>query len=206
MSATRNKMLLLLLCVLMLPVASGTALADAPVPLPTLERVTVLPEPKLIPDFELTDQNGLPRTLASLRGRPLLIFFGFTHCPDVCPAALLKLKLLHDINGGALKGAQLVMISVDGERDTPPVMKKYLASLSPDFIGLTGNPRSVGNIAARFSAVAFKGEPGTDGNYSFFHSEQVFLLDKGGRLRASFFDASLENLATVTRLVLSEKD
>ena len=71
---------------------------------------------------------------------------------------------------------------------------------------MSNNGSFIGNIAARFSAVAFKGEPGTDGNYSFFHSEQVFLLDKGGRLRASFLDASLDNMATVTRLVLSEKD
>ena len=205
MTATRHKMPMLLLCMLLLPVAPGTASAGAAVPLPALERVTVLPEPKLIADFALIDQNGKPRTLASLRGKPVLIFFGFTHCPDVCPAALLKLKLLHDINGGALKGAQLVMISVDGERDTPAVMKKYLAALSPDFIGLTGNPRAVGNIAAGFSAVAFKEPPDKDGNYKFFHSEQVFLLDKDGRLRASFFDASLDNMATVTGLVLNGK-
>ena len=195
----------LLLCMLLLPVAPETASAGAPAPLPTLERVTVLPAPKLIPDFSLTDQNGLPRTLSSLRGKPLLIFFGFTHCPDVCPAALLKLNLLHKMNGGALRSARVIMISVDGERDTPAVMKKYLASLSPDFIGLTGNPRAVGNIAARFAAVAFKEPPDKDGNYKFFHSGQVFVLDKGGRLRAAFFDASLDNMATVTALLIGEK-
>jgi protein SCO1/2 len=202
MATLRVNTLALLLWLPMIPVAAS---AGAPAPLPALERVTVIPAPKPIPDFQLTDQEGRPRSLASLRGVPLLVFFGFTHCPDICPAALIKLKLLHEANGGELKAARVVMISVDGERDTPAVMKTYLATLSPDFIGLTGNPRTVGNIAARFSAVAFKEQAGTDGNYRFFHSSQVFLVDGGGRLRASFFDASLENMATVTRRVLKEE-
>jgi protein SCO1/2 len=202
MMAIRNRVPTLLLCLLVLPGAAGAA--GAPAPLPALERVTVMAAPKPIADFELTDQNGRPRTLTSLRGAPTLIFFGFTHCPDICPAALTKLKLLHESGGGALRGARVVMISVDGERDTPAVMKKYLASFSPDFIGLTGNPRAVADIAARFSAVAFKEQPDQKGNYEFFHSSQVYLVDKVGRLRASFSDASLENMATVTRLVLGE--
>jgi len=203
MMAMRNWVSTLLLGLLLLPGAAGAA--AAPAPLPALERVTVMAAPRTIADFELTDQNGRPRTLASLRGAPTLIFFGFTYCPDVCPAALTKLKLLHESSGGALRAARVVMISVDGARDTPAVMKKYLASLSPDFIGLTGNPRTVADIAARFSAVAFKEQPDQKGNYEYFHSRQVFLVDKVGRLRASFADASLENMATVTRLVLGEK-
>ena len=201
MTGLRANTLALLLGLPMIPVAAS---ADAPALLPALDRVMVLPAPRPIPDFQLTDQEGRSRSLASLRGAPLLVFFGFTHCPDVCPAALTKLQLLHEANDGELQAARVVVISVDGERDTPAVMKKYLASLSPDFIGLTGNPRAVGNIAARFSAVAFKEQPDPDGNYLFFHSSQVFLLDKGGRLRASFADASIENMATVTRLLLSE--
>lgn len=206
MTATRWNTAALLLCVLLLPVARAVVpgLGDPP-PLPALERVTVMAAPRLIPDFELTDQDGRLRRLSSLRGVPLLVFFGFIHCPDVCPAALTKLKLLHESNDGALKAVRVVMISVDGERDTPAVMKKYLASLSPDFIGLTGKPHTVGNIAARFSAVAFKEQPDKDGNYKFFHSSQVFLVDKSGRLRASFADAPLENMATVTRFLLKEK-
>jgi protein SCO1 len=203
-SGTRIAALLAPLWAAMLSAAAVAASTDA-ASLPALERVTVLAEPKAIADFTLTDQDGRPRTLASLRGAPLLIFFGFTHCPDVCPAALSKLKLLQESDGGALKGARVVMISVDGERDTPAVMKKYLAPLSRDFIGLTGTPRTVADIAARFSAVAFKEPPDRSGNYNFYHSSLVYLLDREGRLRASFFDASIENMATVTRLVLNEK-
>jgi protein SCO1/2 len=172
--------------------------------LPALERVTVLATPQAIADFKLTDHDGRPRTFSSLHGAPTLVFFGFTHCPDVCPAAMTKLKLLHESGGGALRAVRVVMISVDGERDTPAVMKKYLASFSPRFIGLTGNPRAVADIATRFSAVAFKEQPDPKGNYDYFHSSQVFLVDKVGRLRASFADASLANMVTVTRLVLAE--
>lgn len=179
--------------------------AGAPGQLPALERVTVLAAPKAIADFQLTDQAGRPRSFASLRGAPALVFFGFTHCPDVCPAALTRLKLLHESRGGSLKAARVVMISVDGDRDTPAVMKKYLASFSPDFIGLTGKPRAVTDIAARFAAVAFKESPDPAGNYGFFHSSQVFLVDRRGRLRASFSDASVENMATVTELVIREQ-
>jgi protein SCO1/2 len=174
------------------------------VQLPQLERVTVIAAPKTIADFELTDQNGNPRKLATLRGAPTLVFFGFTRCPDICPTTLTKLKVLLGSNGGALKGARVVLISVDGERDTPAVIKKYLASFSPDFVGMTGKPRAVSDIAARFSAVAYKEQPDPNGNYGYFHSSQVFVLDKEGRLRASFNNASVENMATITRLLLDE--
>ena len=203
MMAIRNWVSTPLLCLLMLPEASGAA--GTPAPLPALDRVTVMATPRPVANFTLLDQNGRPRTLASLRGEPTLVFFGFTHCPDVCPTTMTRLKLLHQSTGGALKAAHVVMISVDGERDTPAVMKKYLATFSPDFIGLTGSPRAVTDIAARFSAVAYKEQPDPKGNYDYFHSSQVFLLDKDGRLRASFADASVENMATVTRIVLDEK-
>jgi len=184
-------------------VAGAAAVADDAT-LPTLERVTVVAAPKMIADFSLTDQNGKARTLASFRGAPTLVFFGFTHCPDVCPTALTKLKLLQGSNGGALKRVQVVMISVDGERDTPAVLKRYMSSISPAFIGLTGQPRAVSDIAARFAAVAYKEQADNQGNYGYFHSGQVFALDKSGQLRASFFDASVENMATISRLLLDE--
>jgi protein SCO1/2 len=201
-SFVRGKIAALLFCGLLGALPPGTARTHESV-LPALERVTVMAKPRAISDFELTDQNQRALRLSSLHGSPLLIFFGFTHCPDVCPAALTKLKLMHE-SSNELKAARVIMISVDGERDTPAVIKKYLASLSPDFIGLTGNPAAVVNIAARFSAVAFKEQPDKNGNYNFFHSSQIFVLDKTGRLRASFSDASVENMATVTRLLLRE--
>jgi protein SCO1/2 len=163
---------------IVLPMLSTSA---EPPRLPQLERVTVVAAPKVVANFTLTDQNGAPRTLASLRGAPTLVFFGFTRCPDICPAAMTKLKMMHESNDGAFKRAQVVLVSVDGERDTPEALKKYMAWLPKEFIGLTGNPRAVSDIAARFSAVAYKEQADANGNYGYYHSSQIFLLDKDGR-------------------------
>lgn len=178
--------------------------AAEPARLPQLDRVTVVASPKTVANFTLTDHDGKPRMLTSFRGAPTLVFFGFTRCPEICPAAMSKLKMLHESKNGALKSARVVLVSVDGERDTPEVLKKYLSWLPKDFVGLTGAPRTVSDIAARFSAVAYKEQADANGNYGYYHSSQVFLLDKQGRLRASFSDASVENMATVTELVLNE--
>ena len=187
-----------------LALASAIAAAGERAALPALERVYVNPEPAQIADFTLTDQAGKPRKFSSLRGQPALVFFGFTHCPDVCPTALGRLKLLHDSRDGALKSARVVLISVDGERDTPARLKEYLAPLSLDFIGLTGDPKLASKIAAQFAAVFFKEPPGKDGSYNVMHSTQVFAVDRSGRLRASFADASIEDMATITALLLDE--
>ena len=92
---TGSKCLITLLLLLQMVAGHATRAASTPASLPGLDRVTVLPAPKLIPDFMLTDHMGQPRAFASLRGAPTLVFFGFTHCPDVCPATMTKLKLLH---------------------------------------------------------------------------------------------------------------
>jgi protein SCO1/2 len=178
--------------------------APQPAPLPSLERVYLNPEPRLIADFELTDQDGKKRSFSTLRGQPVLVFFGFTHCPNVCPAVLLELRALHAAQDGALKAARIVMISVDGERDTPEALKAFLEPISPDFVGLTGDPRNAAEIAALFSAVFFKEPPGKDGSYNVMHSAQVFIVDKQGRLRASFVNASVEDMAKITALLIQE--
>jgi len=184
----------------------AAASAGTPVTLPALERIRVNPSPALIEDFTLTDQTGKARTFSSLRGEPVLVFFGFTHCPNICPTALGRLKLLHESGGGALKSAHIVLISVDGERDTPARLKSYLAPLSPDFIGLTGDPRATAEIAARFASVFFREPAAKDGSYNVMHSTQVFAVDNAGRLRATFVDASIEDMATITDLLLKEPD
>jgi len=181
-----------------------TGWAAAPTALPRLERVYVNPEPAPIADFTLTDQDGRSLAFSSLRGEPALVFFGFTHCPSVCPTTLARLKSLHAARDGALKPARVVLISVDGDRDTPERLKSYLAALSPDFIGLTGDPKATSKIAARFAAVFFKEPAAKDGSYNVMHSTQVFAVDKAGRLRATFADASIEDMATITDLLLKE--
>jgi protein SCO1/2 len=187
-----------------LALASAIAAAGERAALPTLDRVYVNPAPAAVADFTLTDQSGKPRAFSSLKGEPALVFFGFTHCPNVCPSALGRLKLLHEARGGALKDAQVVFISVDGDRDTPARLESYLGPLSPDFIGLTGKPDGIAKIAAQFAAVFFKEPTAKDGGYNVMHSTQVFAIDKAGRLRATFADASIEDMATITAILLAE--
>ena len=171
---------------------------------PALPRVYLNPEPSPIADFTLTDQHGRPRAFSSLRGEPALVFFGFTHCPAVCPQTLGRLKLLHESRDGALKPVRIVLVSVDGGRDTPARLKSWLAPLSADFIGLTGDPKDTAEIAARFAAVFFKEPAAKDGGYNVQHTTQVYAVDKAGRLRASFNDAAIEDMATIAGLLLDE--
>jgi protein SCO1 len=175
--------------------AATTAAEQAPA---SQAQVLIAQPPKPIADFELVDQEGHPFKLSALRNKPALIFFGFTHCPDVCPATLVKLRLLTDSQ--PVPDLEVVMISVDGDRDSPEAMKAYLAKVSPRFIGLTGDPRIVRGIAEQFPAVFFKGFPERPGGeYAVAHTSQVYLVDQQGRLRATFDDAPVTTMEQVTR-------
>jgi protein SCO1/2 len=164
--------------------------------------VQIARDPEVIADFTLSDQDGKPFRLADLRDRVALMFFGFTHCPSICPTTMFKLKQVSEelLGPDAGPGPAVVLISVDGDRDTPPVLKQYLDGYPPSFIGLTGNPKDVRRIAAGFKAVFFKGLPYDDaGNYQVEHSSFVYLLDGEGRLRATFLDASVESMASIVQ-------
>jgi len=179
--------------------ASAAATAAAPAP----ERTLLAEPPRAIADFQLTDQAGKTVKLTDLRGAPVLMFFGFTHCAQVCPAALHQLRQLEREHRTELGKTRIVIVSVDGERDSPAVMKAWLQPISTSFIGLTGAPPRVHNIAAQFSAAFYK-VPGANANeYSMEHNSQIFLLDGKGRLRATFFNAPLATMAAVTRGVAS---
>lgn len=202
LSVTRISLALALATASLPPLCS----ASADVPPPTLDRVQLAEPPGELADFELTDQNGKQLKLSDLRGEAVLVFFGFAHCPDVCPATLAVLKSAHASKDRAMKRARVVMISVDGERDTPAAMKAFLAPISKDFIGLTGDPKVVLEIARQFQAIFFKGPPtNAAGDYLMQHTSQVYLIDRAGRLRATFFDAPVETLVQVTRAVADEK-
>ena len=193
----------LLLCLLACLALPQVSIADNS-SLPSFDGVMLQPTPKPLQDFELTDQDGRSFRFSSLRGAPALMLFGFAHCPDVCPTSLQKLALLKQSNP-ELKGVRVVMISVDAERDTAAALKEYLNHFSGDFIGLTGDPQHIREIATQFSAAFFKGEANaTSGNYVVGHSGQVFAVDKAGNVRAEFYDASLDAMAGVTRALLAE--
>lgn len=161
--------------------------------------------PRPIADFRLTDQSGKTVKLSDFRGTPLLVFFGFTHCSSVCPAALHQLRELERQHRAELGKTRIVIISVDGERDSPEAMSNWLKPLSTKFVGLTGAPARVHEIAANFSAAFFKQEPTAPGEYQMQHTSQIFLVDGQGRLRATFFDAPLPTMAAVSKQVAAER-
>lgn len=175
-----------------------------PKPLPAFERVMVLGTPRVVTDLKMTDQHGARRQLADFAGAPALVFFGFTHCPGACPATLQNLALLKAARAKELAGLRVVLISVDGERDTPEALKAFLARFSADFVGLTAPAAEVRVLAQGFSAPFFK-DPPRDGAYLVQHSTRVYALDKQGRLRAELYDASADATAGLARALLAEQ-
>ena len=172
-------------------------------PLPSFERVMALNEPREVVDVALTDQHGRSLKLSSLAGKPAFVFFGFTNCPDVCPTTLRKLALIKSTHASELAGTRVVFISVDGERDTPAVMKQYLQAFSKDFVGLTARSDEVRKLALGLSAPFFK-NPSKNGEYNVEHASRVFALDKHGRLRAELYDASPEAVVGIAKALQAE--
>jgi protein SCO1/2 len=183
----------------------GTAVVTADTALPSYERVRVFQPARAISDPELTDQDGRPFRLSQLRGRVALVFFGFTHCPDVCPTTMAKFSQLQQSGGVDPEKVAFVLISVDAGRDTPAVLKAYLGNFSPQFIGLTGDPIKINAIAKEFSASFYKGNLDEGGgNYLVAHSQQAFVLDPAGQLRAEFYSPSIEAMTGITLALLAE--
>jgi protein SCO1 len=150
---------------------------------PQLASGTWLPRAKTVADFSLTDTRGRPFTRRELAGASTLVFFGFTHCPDVCPATLLKLAQLR--KRAALARLRVVFVSVDPQRDTPPLLGTYVHAFDPQFEGLTGDSASIARMAADFGVAVNRVElPG--GDYTVDHSAVVFLLDDAARIVAIF--------------------
>ncbi len=150
---------------------------------PQLATGTWLPRPREIGDFRLIDGHEQPFTLQQLEGHPTLVFFGFTHCPDVCPTTLAALAQLK--KRASVAALQVVVVSVDPARDTAPVLARYVHAFDPTFIGLTGDPGSIQALTRRFGiAVSRVDLPG--GDYTMDHSAAVFLLDTHARIVAVF--------------------
>jgi protein SCO1/2 len=150
---------------------------------PQLASGTWLPRKKPIGDFQLTDTSGRPFTLRELAAAPSLVFFGFTHCPDVCPTTLIKLRQI--LQRGAIPGLRVLFISVDPGRDTPAVLSRYLQAFDPQFQGLSGDPVALARIAAQFN-VAFNRVELPGGDYTMDHSAVVFLTDRSASIAAIF--------------------
>jgi protein SCO1 len=135
--------------------------------------------------FQLTDQVGQAVTETALVGRPTLIFFGFTHCPDVCPTELFEVSEILRAMGKDADRVNAYFVSVDPERDTAPIMKDYLSSFDPHLKGLTGDPQAVAKIISDYRVYAKK-VPLKDGDYTMDHTALIYLMDRDGKFVAPF--------------------
>jgi protein SCO1 len=144
-------------------------------------RLTILPEPRTAPDFQLTDFNGRPRSLRDYRGRVVVMFFGFTRCPNACPTELFTLAQVMKRLGPASDHVQVLFITLDPERDTPKLLKGYVTAFDPRFVGLTGTMEQIDSAANSYHIVHFKELIGDD--YTIGHSTGSYVVDAQGQQR-----------------------
>ena len=135
--------------------------------------------------FQLTDQSGAAVTEKDLQGKPTLIFFGFTHCPDVCPTSLFEISEILRAMGKDADRVNAYFISVDPERDNAAAMKDYLSSFDPHLRGLTGDPEAVAKVLSAYRVYSKK-VPLKDGDYTMDHTALIYLMDRDGQFVAPF--------------------
>jgi protein SCO1/2 len=134
-------------------------------------------------DFRLTDHNGKPRALADFRGKVVLMFFGYTQCPDVCPTTMSELAAAMQKLGRDADRVQVLFVTVDPERDTPELLSRYVPAFNPTFLGLYGDAAATAEVAKEFK-ILYQKQPGaTPGSYTMDHSAGTFIFDPQGRLR-----------------------
>lgn len=182
----RNISLIIIVAVLA-AVAGGVIGARllAPDEPPTLAAGTLLTQPRPLPDFTMVRDDGQPFTREDFRGEWSLVFFGFTHCPDVCPNTLFLLdRVVKQLDGSEAEAPQVVFVSVDTERDTPDVIAEYVEYFNPAFAGVTGDAANLQKLAQAMS-VAYEFRPEGD-SYTVVHSSAVLLVDPQARLHAIF--------------------
>ncbi len=134
-------------------------------------------------DFRLPDAEGKERSLQDFRGKLVVVFFGFTQCPGVCPPSMGELAEARRLLGPQGDKLQGVFVTVDPERDTPQVLKAYMANFDPSFVALRGSPEQLAQVAQEFKAYYKKVEGKQPGSYTMDHSAASFVYDTQGRLR-----------------------
>lgn len=152
--------------------------------------------------FTLVGVDGQPVTETIFAGKPHAIFFGFTHCPDVCPTTLGEISVMLGDLGDEAKDLQVAFISVDPERDTPAFLKDYLSAFSDRIVGLTGSEAQVADVVAKYRVFRRK-VPGENGDYTMDHTAAVFLFDRTGAFKGtiSYGEPQQDAMAKLKRLV-----
>lgn len=134
-------------------------------------------------DFRLADHTGKIRTMADFRGKVVVIFFGYTHCPDVCPTTLSDMKRVMDLLGKDADRMQVLFITVDPVRDTPAVLSQYVPSFNPTFLGLSGDDSATAQVAKDFKIIYRKVSGKTVDSYMVDHTAGSLVFDAQGRIR-----------------------
>jgi protein SCO1/2 len=190
---------------------SATASATASA---TVQTATVLPEPRVLPEFQLVDHNNQPFTRESLKGRMSLLFFGFTHCPDICPATLQQLAMARDRVAATMPGREfaslpeIILISVDPARDTPEILKRYVEYFGEGIAAATGPPE---DLLVLTSALGIFFEPMPTGDpagadYTVNHSTAVLVVDADARWQAIFSAPhSIDSFASDLPLLMASR-
>ncbi len=152
---------------------------------------TILKEPKPAPDFTLYTAGGRPFSMHELRGQVVLLFFGYTHCPDICPMTMYQLAQIYKALGRP-KDLKVLMITVDPERDDPDTTDRYAKLFDPDFIGLSGSPEAIAEVAAKYYVYSKRDERGF-----IDHTSTVTLVDSRGMIRIYYGQKDLEKIDVV---------
>ncbi len=156
--------------------------------------------------LELVDHTGRARTLVDYRGKVVVLFFGFTHCPDVCPTTLGEVKLALQQLGSDAQRVQVLFVTLDPERDTQAVLAHYVTAFDPKFVGLYGDLPATQRAAKEFKVYFEKRAGSTQGEYSVDHSAQSYVIDTQGRLRLFVRHERIgEDLASDLRVLIKER-
>lgn len=138
---------------------------------------------KLNGAFTLTDHTGTRRSLSDFQGKVTVVFFGYTHCPDICPTTLSELAATMNLLGEKAKQVQVLFISVDPARDTPDLLAQYVPAFHPSFIGLTGSPEDIAKVAKQYQAFYKRHDAGEGKPYTMDHSAGSYVFDRQGHIR-----------------------
>jgi len=156
--------------------------------------------------FVLTDQDGKTVRDQDFRGKYLLVYFGYTYCPDLCPTGLQGIAHVLDQLGADAKKVQTIFITVDPARDTPAKLKEYVASFHPGILGLTGTPEQIASVARAYQVYYARGEDVEDGQYIVDHSTLIYVMDPQGKFVTSFpDDADPPGMTEALRTLWSKK-
>lgn len=157
---------------------------------------TVLQSPQPAPDFKLTANHGKIVSLKDFEGKLVMLYFGYTFCPDVCPATLSELGGALDLLGKQAQDVQVIMISVDPERDSPEMLAEYVAHFDPSFLGVTGTAEEIAQVATLYG-IFYEAHEGTEATgYLVDHTATVMVIDQTGHLKLVFpFGTPAENIA-----------